>query len=61
MVASMDDVGNGVFILPTFSEHLLALVHRLGDGLRAGCEVASLEHLKNSNEKNDDKGRGYRW
>ena len=54
LVASMDDVSNGVFILPTFAKHFLALVHRLRDSLRAGCEVASLEHLKNYN----DKGQG---
>ena len=42
----MDDVGNGIFVLPTFAKHILALVHGLRDRLRAGGEVASLQHLR---------------
>ena len=45
LVASVDDLGDGILILPTFSKNILALVHRLGDGLGAGGEVAGLENL----------------
>ena len=46
----MDDVSNGVFILPTLAEHLLALRHRLRHRLGAWGQVASLQHLKNESK-----------